>query len=114
MKPRVIKLPVFKTMFMPVARKAWRCNLCKQRVEVGKRYVHYIDRRPHEIINYRFHHECFAIVTEYCRDRKRPNFTPRTVNNWVRKKYCEPCGKEGCSIRDCALIHAATKNRKKK
>ena len=110
---RVIKLPVFKTMVVPVAQKAWKCSLCKQPVEVGKRYTHYINRKPHEIINYRFHNQCFSMVQAYCEEKRRATFTPRSVANWVRKKYCEPCGKDGCDIKDCKLIQVATKFLKK-
>ena len=110
MKPdRVIKLPVFKTMFIPIARKAWKCNLCKERVEIGKRYTHYINRKPHEIISYRFHNECFAMVSAYCEEKHRSTFTPRSVANWIKTKYCEPCGKEGCNIKDCKFIQTAIK-----
>ena len=110
---RIIKLPVFKTMVVPVARKAWKCHLCKQPVEVGKRYTHYVNRKIDKIINYRFHNQCFMMVNAYCREKKRTSFTPQSVAKWIRQKYCEPCGKEGCNIKDCMKILAAIKFLKK-
>ena len=112
---RVIKLPVFRALFNPVARKAWKCNLCKMPVNVEERYVHYIDRRPHEIINYRFHNECFMIVEAYCKERNRTSFTPRTVANWATKTFCMNCTKE-CTFHPCKRILIAVKTtlRKKK
>lgn len=110
MKPnRVIKLPVFKTLIIPVARKEWKCNLCKERVEIGKRYTHYVNRRPHEIINYRFHNECFMMVMAYCNEKKRSTFTPQTVAKWIRSKCCDACGEQDCSIRECPKVKAVTK-----
>lgn len=113
---RVIKLPVFRTMVSPVARKAWKCNLCKTNVDIGSRYVHYIDRRAHEIISYRFHKECFAMVETYCAVRHRPTFTPRSVQNWANKTFCERCPKkdEGCKLNPCKRILTAIKYTPKK
>lgn len=105
---RVIKLPVFRTMFQPIARKEWKCHLCKETVEVGKRYIHYIDRQPHKIISYRFHIGCFGIVMAYCAEKHRKNFTPITVRKWAEKTFCEPC-KEECSLHPCDRITAKTK-----
>ena len=105
---RVINLPVFRTMFMPVARKEWKCNICKMPVEKNKRYVHYIDRRPHEIIRYRFHIECFSMVEAYCKEKNKTSFTPRTVQNWAKKTFCENCN-EDCSIHNCKRIEGAVK-----
>ncbi len=111
---RVITLPVFKTMVVPVAQKAWKCSLCKDPVKVGERYTHYINRKPHEIINYRFHNECFAMVTAYCAETKKTTFTPKTVANWVSKKFCEVCGKGECKPRECPKILVAIKFLKKR
>lgn len=105
---RVIKLPVFRTMFKPVARKAWKCDICKELVDVGDRYIHYIDRRPHKIINYRFHTECFQTVIAYCALNKRSSFTPITVRNWAKKTFCTRCTKE-CSMKDCKHLYSAMK-----
>ena len=102
---RVIKLPVFRTMFLPVARKAWKCNICKKSVEIGRRYVHYIDRQPHKIINYRFHPECFKMVEAYCTVNSKTSFTPTTVRNWLKKTYCEPC-KEECELHPCKKLES--------
>lgn len=106
---RIIKLPVFRAMFTPVARKAWKCNLCKAPVEVGDRYVHYIDRRPREIISYRFHKDCFKIVEAYCQTRHRTSFTPRSVYSWATKAFCGRCQEEGCKLKPCAKIIAEIK-----
>ena len=106
---RVIKLPVFRTMFLPVARKERKCCICKEPIEVGSRYVHYFDRRVHEIKDYRFHVPCFDIVTAYCKDTDRTSFSPATVRKWVKKTYCEPCGKE-CQVPYCRMIEASVKN----
>lgn len=102
---RVIKLPIFRTIMNPVARKEWKCALCKERVTLGERYIHYIDRRAHEIIRYRFHADCFTIVEAYCKTKQRTNFTPRTVQRWVMKNFCKPCGKE-CQLKPCAKMKA--------
>lgn len=103
---RVITLPVFKTMVTPVALKAWKCDLCKEPVEVGERYTHYVNRKPHEIIHYRFHTECFHMVMAYCEANKKANFTPRTVANWVRRKFCEGCNGTDCTIHECKKIRS--------
>ena len=109
MRPnRVIKLPVFRTMFQPVAQKAWVCNICKQPVEIGRRYVHYIDRRTHEIINYRFHSECFGLVEAYCKAKGKTSFTPTTARNWAKKTFCDMC-KEQCPYPRCKGIESAVK-----
>ena len=109
MRPdRVIKLPVFRTMVRPVARKDWKCNICKERVTIGERYTHYIDRRAHEIINYRFHNECFGIVEAYCTERKRTSFTPQTVRKWALKTFCESC-KEDCPLHACTMVNEGVK-----
>ena len=100
---RVIKLPVFRTMFTPVARKAWKCSLCKTPVEIGDRYVHYIDRRAHEIVNYRFHKTCFNMVEAYCIMTKSTSFTPSKVRNWVKKAYCED---ENCAVFPCKKLES--------
>ena len=92
-------------MFNPVAQKAWKCSLCKEPVIVGKRYIHYIDRRVHEIINYRFHHECFGIVHAFCWAKQVTEFTPVKVRNWAKKEYCMKCG-EGCTPHPCDRLKA--------
>ena len=106
---RVIKLPVFRTMFLPVARKERKCCICKEPIEVGSRYVHYFDRRVHEIKDYRFHVPCFDIVTAYCKDTDRTSFSPATVRKWLMRRFCEPCGK-GCKTINCKLIESFAKN----
>ena len=109
MKPdRVIKLPVFRTMFRPVARKEWKCDICKKPVEIERRYTHYIDRQPHKIINYRFHNECFGIVVAYCMDKDVTIFTPTKVRNWAHKRFCERCKNE-CQLHRCKRIENALK-----
>lgn len=109
MKPdRVIKLPVFRTMFCPVAQREWKCCICKEPIEKGHRYIHYFDRRIHEIKDYRFHIECFRIVEAYCKERKRTTFTPVTVRNWAIKRFCNEC-KNGCALHRCKPIESATK-----
>ena len=109
MKPdRVIKLPVFRTMFCPVAQKEWKCCICKEPVEIGKRYVHYFDRRVHEIKDYRFHMECFGIVEAYCAERKRNAFTPVTVRKWALNRFCMYCPND-CALHPCKRIESAIK-----
>ena len=105
---RVIKLPVFRTMFKPVARKPWKCDICKERVAEGQRYIHYIDRRVHKIIHYRFHDECFLCVTAYCKARKRSTFTPPTVRKWVKAEICSTCPTP-CEKCRCKAIESACK-----
>ena len=106
MRPdRVVKLPVFRTMFFPVAQKAWKCDLCKEPVEVEKRYVHYFDRRTHEIINYRFHRECWDIVQAYCLSNKVQTFTPLKARNWVKREFCVHCPNE-CAPHPCNQLMA--------
>ena len=113
---RIIKLPVFKTMFAPVAQKAWKCDLCKQPVEVGNRYIHYINRKVDRIINYRFHRECFKMVEAYCEAKEETEFTPRKVMNWIRKELCKACEKlsNDCNPKECKRIAVAIKFLKKK
>ena len=109
MRPdRVIKLPVFRTMFCPVAQREWKCCICKQPIEKGRRYIHYFDRRVHDIKDYRFHMECFRIVEAYCKTRNRTAFTPITVRKWAMKEYCEKCH-EDCELHNCNRIQSALK-----
>ena len=114
-KDRIIKLPVFRTMVIPIARKAWKCSLCKQPVSIGERYIHYIDRRTHEIVRYRFHYDCFEIVKGYCVAKERTSFTPRSVQNWALKAFCENCPEKdiGCKLGPCKRILTAIKYKRK-
>lgn len=113
---RVIKLPVFHVYFRPVARKEWKCTLCKQKVHVGERYVHYFDRRTHEILDYRFHPDCFTVVEAYCIEKRRTTFSPRSVIMWAKKGFCAKCQEE-CPSFPCAHLKSITgllvKSRKK-
>ena len=105
---RVITLPVFKTIVKPVAKAEWTCALCKQPIDKGMRYTHYFNRKPHEIIDYRLHNECFDVVIAYCAEKHRTTFTPRSVANWVRTKFCNDC-KMGCGKLRCKKIEASVK-----
>ena len=113
MKPnRVIKLPVFRTMVCPVAKRERKCAVCKGTIETGTRYVHYFDRRISEIKDYRFHMECFGIVEAYCAEKKRTSFTPVTVRNWAIKTFCNTC-KNDCPFHCCKRIESAVKTKLK-
>ena len=105
---RVIKLPVFRTMIHPVARKEWICCICKQPVALGERYTHYVDRRVHEIIHHRFHDDCFLITEAYCAQRHRREFKPGSVRSWLTNNHCKSC-KEDCELHACPKILAWAK-----
>ena len=114
MKPdRVITLPVYRTVISPIARKEWKCDLCKQPIKVGERYAHYFNRKPHEIISQRFHSDCFAMVMAYCAEKKRGTFSPRSVVTWIVNKFCVPCGQANCNVGNCDKLKAFAKFFKK-
>ena len=113
LKPnRVIKLPVFRTMFHPVAQKEWKCCICHRPIEKGKRYTHYIDRRVHEIIHSRFHDACFMMTEAYCLQRDRKEFMARSVRNWLINNHCKECG-QGCQLYPCEKIMKWVKTKMK-
>ena len=109
---RVIKLPIFRTMIHPVAQKDWKCCICRKNVTKGERYTHYVDRRAHEIIHYRFHDACFMMTEAYCAERGRTEFTPRYARQWFMNHHCKECGK-GCDLAPCAKIMAWVKTKLK-
>ena len=105
---RVVKLPVFRTMFHPVAQKEWKCCICHNPVTIGERYTHYVDRRAHEIIHHRFHDNCFMMTEAYCAQRNKTSFAPRGVRTWFKSNLCKDCGK-GCDLYPCSKIMAWAK-----
>ena len=105
---RVIKLPVFRAMVCPVAKREWTCAICKEPIEEGARYAHYFNRQVHVIKDYRFHMECFGIVEAYCIEKNTTEFTPLKVRNWANKTFCEEC-KEECPLHRCKRVDSAIK-----
>lgn len=70
------------------AKKEYRCDLCDEIINIGEPYLRYTGLYDDCFCDNKYHTECVAAISMYCKDTDSDEYSEDAINDWAYEKVC--------------------------
>ena len=70
------------------AKKEYVCDLCRDRIAAGKRYVRCSGKADGEMFDFKCHGGCSDIIDTYCAAMGVDEYDEPEIRDWLRGEVC--------------------------
>ena len=87
------------------SRKEYVCDLCRDRIAAGKKYVRHSGKADGEMFDFKYHCGCDDIINNYCAAMGVSEYDEPEVRDWLQGEVCPRfCGED--QIEECFATYS--------
>lgn len=85
----------------PRARKQHTCQLCKNVISVGEKYIRQSGKYDGDMFDNCYCETCDNILQAFCLDQSEHEYSEDWIDDWLHDKYCINCSSDSSDTCTC-------------